>query len=332
MSRARRTRRIRLASAGALLCALAVGTLPATAHATAGSPGSAGTPGSAGSAGSAAAALLRQHPRAPYGTTAIRQIPLQGAVNVRDLGGYRTYTGGQVRQGLVYRSDALGKVTDADVATLAGLGLAKVVDFRIPLEVQYDGGDRLPAGLAVTSRPVSDLGLFGTLLTAIGSGDPVRQEAMLGGGRAEAYMRDIYRTFVTSAENRAQFAATLRDLAAGGQGPLLFHCTSGKDRTGWLGYVLLRALAVPEGTAAQDYLASNAFRGAYDARVREGLRQSGRMQNPDLLIPLQEVRQDYLDAATAQLAADYGDFYGYLTRGLGLDLSTLAKLHSRLVR
>lgn len=69
---------------------------------------------------------------------------------------------------------------------------------------------------------------------------------MLGGGRAEAYMRDIYRTFVTSPENRARFAATLREIADGGRGPLLYHCTSGKDRTGWLSYVLLRALAVPE--------------------------------------------------------------------------------------
>ncbi|MFI8446984.1 tyrosine-protein phosphatase [Streptomyces erythrochromogenes] len=283
-------------------------------------------------AASAAAAPARHHHQQQQQAETIRQITLQGAVNVRDLGGHRTWTGGQVRQGLVYRSDALGKLTDADVTTVSGLGLTKVIDFRIPMEVQYDGADRLPAGLSATARPVSDLGLYGTLVGAIGSGDPVTQEQMLGGGRAEAYMRDIYRTFVTAPENRAQFAATLRELADGRQGPVLYHCTSGKDRTGWMSYVLLRALAVPEGTAERDYLASNTFRAAYDAKVRAGLKQSGRMQNPDLLIPLQEVRQDYLDSATAQMEADYGSFYGYLTQGLGLDLRTLAKLQSRLVR
>ncbi|KPI30817.1 protein tyrosine/serine phosphatase [Actinobacteria bacterium OV450] len=262
----------------------------------------------------------------------IRQIPLQGAVNVRDLGGYRTWTGGRVRLGLVYRSDTLSKLTQGDLTTVSGLGLKRVVDFRIPMELQYDGADRLPAGVTATSRPVSDLGLYATLVGAISSGDPATQEQMLGGGRAEAYMRDIYRTFVTGPANRAQFAATLREIADGGQDPLLFHCTSGKDRTGWMSYVLLRALAVPEDTATSDYLASNTFRAAYDAQVRAALKQSGRMQNPDLLIPLQEVRQDYLDAATAQLTADYGDFYGYLTDGLGLDLRTLAKLQSRMVR
>ncbi|MFF3857763.1 tyrosine-protein phosphatase [Streptomyces sp. NPDC002209] len=310
MSRAR----IRLVTA-VLASALAVAALPAASAAYAAPAAGATTAG-------------RYHQQAE--TT--RQIPLQGAVNLRDLGGYRTWTGGQVRQGLVYRSDALGKLTQGDVTTVSGLGLGRVVDFRIPMELQYDGADRLPAGLTATSRPVSDLGLYGTLVGAISSGDPATQEQMLGGGRAEAYMRDIYRTFVTSPENRAQFAATLREIADGSQGPLLFHCTSGKDRTGWMSYVLLRALAVPEETAERDYLASNTFRAAYDAQVRAGLKQSGRMQNPDLLIPLQEVRQDYLDAATAQLAADYGGFYGYLTDGLGLDLRTLAGLQTRLVR
>ncbi|MFE0601728.1 tyrosine-protein phosphatase [Streptomyces sp. NPDC058892] len=304
--------RIRRAAAAAV-AALTLAALPSAAYAA---------------AAPAAASGARHHQRAET----YSRITLQGAVNVRDLGGHRTWTGGQVRHGLVYRSDALGKLTDADVTTLSGLGLTKVIDFRIPMEVQYDGADRLPAGLSATARPVSDLGLYGTLVGAIGSGDPVTQEQMLGGGRAEAYMRAIYRTFVTDAGNRAQFAATLRELADGRQGPVLYHCTSGKDRTGWMSYVLLRALAVPEDTAERDYLASNTFRAAYDASVRAGLKQSGLMQNPDLLIPLQEVRQDYLDSATAQMEADYGSFYGYLTQGLGLDLRTLAQLQSRLVR
>ncbi|MFE2288347.1 tyrosine-protein phosphatase [Streptomyces sp. NPDC059443] len=311
MSRAR----IRLATA-VFVSALAIGTLPAAAYAA---PVNRAT----------GATSASRHHLLP--TETIRQIPLQGAVNVRDLGGYRTWTGGQVRQGLVYRSDALGKLTAADVTNVSGLGLTKVVDFRIPMEVQYDGADKLPAGLTSTSRSVSDLGLYGTLVSAIGSGDPVKQEQMLGGGRAEAYMRDIYRTFVTNPDSRAQFATTLREIADGNQGPMLYHCSSGKDRTGWMSYVLLRALAVPQDAAERDYLASNTLRGAYDAQVRAGLKQSGRMQNPDLLIPLQEVRQDYLDAATTQMEADYGSFYGYLTQGLGLDVKTLAKLQAKMV-
>ena len=262
---------------------------------------------------------------------AIRQIPLQGAVNVRDLGGYLTYDGARVRNGLVYRGDHLGKLTTADVAALGALGLSRVIDFRIPLEVQYDGADRLPAGVAGVSRSVTDNGLFGQLLTAIGSRDPVRQEEMLGGGRAAAFMTEVYRTFVTNAANRQQFGATLRELAAPGSGPQLYHCTSGKDRTGWASWLVLTLVGVPERSATEDYLASNTFRAAYDARVREGLKQGGLMQNPDLIIPLQEVRQEYLDAALAEVRTGYGSLYQYVTQGLGLDLRTLAGLRERLV-
>ncbi|MFG3287171.1 tyrosine-protein phosphatase [Streptomyces sp. NPDC048111] len=295
--------------------ALAVGVLPATATAAPNGP----VPLAAGPA---------QHRAATAPSP--RQIVLQGAVNVRDLGGYRTYDGGRVRYGVAYRADALNRTTDADIATLGRLGLREAVDFRVPVELQYDGPDRLPAGLAATPRPVTDSGLYAQMVTAIGSRDPATQDAMLGHGKAEALMRTVYRAFVSDADARAQFGATLKDLASG-RGPLLFHCSSGKDRTGWLSYVLLRAVGVPAGTAEQDYLASNGFRAAADAALRAGLKQSGVMQDPDLLIPLQEVRGEYLAAALDELASRYGDLYGYLTRGLGLPLPDLAALRTRLV-
>ncbi|MFE6225754.1 tyrosine-protein phosphatase [Streptomyces sp. NPDC057854] len=260
----------------------------------------------------------------------IRHIPLQGAVNVRDLGGYPTHGGGRVRHGLVYRADHLGKLTDADVAVLGGLGLARAIDFRIPMEVGHDGADRLPAGVAAVSRPVTDNGLFGQLTAAIASRDPVRQEEMLGGGRAAAFMTDVYRTFVTDPANRDAFGRTLRELAAPGTGPVLYHCTSGKDRTGWASWLVLRLAGVPERLATEDYLASNTLRAAHDARVREGLRAAGLMRNPELIVPLQEVRREYLDAALAEVRSGYGGLYRHVTAGLGLDPRALARLRDRL--
>ncbi|MET8688645.1 tyrosine-protein phosphatase [Streptomyces sp. NPDC004732] len=298
---------------GLAISALALGTLPAWA-----APSETVAPAAPPYAASAAA------------SEAVRQIPLQGAVNVRDVGGYRTYDGERVRLGRVFRADGLSKLTDADLGTVAGLGLKKVIDFRVPAEVQYDGVDRLPAGLSPTSRPITDNGLFTQLLTAIGSKDPVKQEEMLGNGKAAAFMRDVYRTFVTDSANRAQFAATLRDIADS-RSPLLYHCTSGKDRTGWTTYLLLRLVGVPERTAAGDYLASNTYRAAYDAKLREALKQGGLMQNPDLIIPLQEVRADYLGTALTEATQRYGGFQGYLTKGLGLDAGTVLKLRGRMI-
>ncbi|MDQ8701583.1 tyrosine-protein phosphatase [Streptomyces sp. LHD-70] len=263
--------------------------------------------------------------------TGVRHIRLEGAVNVRDLGGYRTYDGAAVRYGLAYRADELGKLTDADVRTLGGLDLGRVVDFRVPFEVEHNGQDRLPAGVRALARPVSDLGLYARLLQVIGTKDPVEQEKWLGGGRAEEQMRGIYRAFVTDAAGREQFALTLRDIAAADTGPLLYHCTSGKDRTGWVSWLLLRAIGVPGATAERDFLLSNTYRAEADLRTREALKAAGLMQNPDLLIPVQEVRRDYLRAARDEVERRYGSLAGYLVRGLGLDLRTLARLRRQLV-
>ncbi|MCK7627109.1 tyrosine-protein phosphatase [Streptomyces sp. RS10V-4] len=260
-----------------------------------------------------------------------RRVPLHGAVNCRDLGGYRTDRGRTLRYGRLFRSDSLAKLTPDDLTALHGLGLHTVIDMRVPSEVSFDGADRLPAGLAVTSVAVDDTGLFAAMQAAIATKDPAEQQRRLGGGRAETLMRDVYPTFVTSAANRAAFGAMLTRVADRGHLPLLFHCTSGKDRTGWLGYLLLRLLGVPHPTAERDYLLSNALRRDADAAVRAQLKQAGLMQDPDLLIPLQEVRTGYLGAGLDRLRRDYGGIPRYLTAGLGLDTATLARIRARLL-
>ncbi|MFG3114278.1 tyrosine-protein phosphatase [Streptomyces sp. NPDC048197] len=271
-------------------------------------------------------------PQHEQGAAAVHRIVLQGAVNVRDLGGYRTGLGRYVRYGQVFRADGLGKLTDADVAKLSALHLRTVVDFRVPLEVRQDGADRLPAGLSATARPADDLGLYEKTMAAIATKDPAKQQELLGDGKAAELMRSIYRNFVTNEKNRESFAQTLRDIADHGRSPLLYHCTSGKDRTGWVSYLLLRAIGVPDRTATGDYLLSNELRAEADRATREALKKAGLMENPDLLIPLQVVREDYLRAALDQAEKDYGGLDGYLRQGLGLDTATLVRLHVQLVR
>ncbi|MER7396894.1 tyrosine-protein phosphatase [Streptomyces sp. NPDC000151] len=309
--RATRLRR----TAGVVLSALALGCLPACTAADA-PPRPATSPAPSSSA------------------PTVHRVALHGAVNVRDLGGYRTADGHHVRYGRVFRADGLGKLAPADRTKLAALGLRTVVDFRIPAETARDGADRLPRGLTLASRPVDDSGLNDTTNRALAAKDPATQRKLLGGGRAARLMRATYRSFVTDPDTRRQFAATVRDIAAGKgtRTPLLFHCTAGKDRTGWLSYVLLRAVGVPEAAATRDFLRSNGYREQADDRTRAGLKKAGLMQDPDLLTPLLEVREDYLQAALDQVEQDYGSLDGYLTDGLGLHASTLAGLRARLVK
>ncbi|MCZ4100700.1 tyrosine-protein phosphatase [Streptomyces sp. So13.3] len=269
--------------------------------------------------------------QAPSPATAhSRVLTVPGTVNARDTGGYRTYDGATTRWNTLYRTESLAKLPPAGVTALAGLGLRAVIDLRSPSEVRVDGADRLPAGPVPVALPVDDTGLYLFIAQVVGSADPAAQEAALGGDRAAQRMRTAYRGFVTSAANRAALGAAIRRIADS-TGPVVVHCTAGKDRTGVLIDTVLRAVGVPQSTTTADYLLSNDLRAAADRAVRDQVKQLGLMRNPDLLIPLQEVRTEYLAAFRDQAEHDYGSFGRFLTDGLGLDPSTLVRLRLRLV-
>ena len=89
-----------------------------------------------------------------------RHVALDGAVNVRDIGGYRTSYGVEVTRGRLFRGDALSQLSGPDSERLDRLGLRTVIDFRTPGEVLLSGADRLPFGIEFLSVPVGggDLG------------------------------------------------------------------------------------------------------------------------------------------------------------------------------
>jgi protein-tyrosine phosphatase len=73
-----------------------------------------------------------------------RGLGLVGAPNVRDLGGIVTADGRRVREGLLFRASALGRLTDADLAALTERKLACVLDLRDATEIEAAPPDRLP--------------------------------------------------------------------------------------------------------------------------------------------------------------------------------------------
>ncbi|MFD0352751.1 tyrosine-protein phosphatase [Streptomyces sp. NPDC127110] len=269
-------------------------------------------------------------PAASLSSTPGRVLSVPGLVNARDLGGYTTYDGKTTKWGTVYRTETLSKLTPDGVNAVGALGLGKVVDLRTGPEITADGTDKLPAGVTGVARPVDDASLYAFIGGVVRSKDPVYQQAQLGDGAAEARMTALYKGFVTNPGNRAQLGAAIKDVANSTK-PIAFHCSSGKDRTGVLADTILRAVGVPASTSEQDYLLSNSLRAASDKALRDQVKAAGYMQNPDLLIPLQEVRSGYLAAFREQAVADYGSFGAFLTDGLGLTLSDLLKLRSRTV-
>lgn len=232
-------------------------------------------------------------PPAAGDTTAERGLNLSGVVNARDAGGYRTTDGRWVRTGLVLRTGALDKATDDDLANLTARGVRVVADLRTAYE-RAAGPDRVPAGAIGTTR---DVMAQATPLAALGA---------LAGGT------DMYRGFITTPGANEAFAAVLRDIATT-DGAVLYHCSAGKDRTGWTSAVLLTLLGVDRATVTQDYLLSNVYRDAAPGDVLNGVDAS------------------WLDAAFDQVDRSYGDFAGYVRDGLGLTDTDIAALRDRLL-
>jgi protein-tyrosine phosphatase len=260
----------------------------------------------------------------PPPDSAIASLP-----NLRDVGGHTTADGGRVRTGLLFRSMDLGRV-DADGAeALARLGLRAVFDLRTVAE-RDAAPDRVPSGAAYVTLDV--------LGDAPGSGpealkgmlsDPADAERILGGGRAEHFFEDRYREFVNLPSAQAAFGSLLRSLADEAYRPALFHCTTGKDRTGWAAATLLLLLGVPHSDVMADYLESNGHVLPAFAPIVETFAARG--GDPALLWPLLEVRPAYLRAGLDEVDRRYGSMERYADEGLGLDAGARAALRAALV-
>ena len=266
-------------------------------------------------------------PAAPAALSLPVSLGLAKATNARDLGGYRTTDGRQVRRGRLFRSNTLHRLSDADVAVLGELGLNCVIDFRHPQEKDLVGPDRLPtpAPGRLVALPLFDAGheVFTALSAAFskaGGSDQPELMARLNdnhpGGGSAAAMLGLYRWFVTSPLAREAFGAALRLVASPDALPLLYHCTAGKDRTGWLSALTLTALGVDRPTIVADYLHTNDLNAAGNAYVLSVL--ADRVDDTSVLVPMLEARREYLETAFAQADESYGGMDGYLRDGLGL--------------
>jgi len=254
-----------------------------------------------------------------------RRLPLEGARNFRDLGGYATRDARRVRWGRLYRSDHLGSLSETDRQLLAGLSLARICDFRSDAERE--------------SRPSllgADCGAA-TALLSIAPGSPQGfRDAVLGPGataeRVRELMIEINRELAL--RHTATFARMFELLLTGPPRPVLLHCAGGKDRTGFAAALVLLALGVPREEVMADYLLTGRYltwrgRSPLGRHQREELGLGA--VDPELLRPLGEARPEYLAAALGAIEAQHASLEEYLEVRLGLSPERRAELRARLL-
>ncbi|MGC0421644.1 tyrosine-protein phosphatase [Embleya sp. AB8] len=247
------------------------------------------------------------------------------APNFRDAGGHATATGRKVRTGLVYRSDGLGEVDAADAATLVRLGIGLVIDLRSETERDREP-DRVPAGAELLIADVmgrENDELFGEVFA-----DPDRAGELLGGTAGRDLMCEVYRRFVTSEGARVAYREVFGRMAAV-DAPTVFHCSQGKDRTGWTSALLLTLLGVPRATIVEDYLASAQYLASKNSEILKHIAARG--FDPAHLKPVFDVHVEYLDTAFDAAEERYGSVEGYVREGLGVSEGEIARLRERLL-
>lgn len=143
-------------------------------------------------------------------------------------------------------------------------------------------------------------------------------------------MESMNRSFVGDPIARGKIAEVLTDMAEN-PGPQLFHCTSGKDRTGWISALLLSIAGVPRETIVQDYLLTNEYSTvSIQALIDRFTAAKGPAFAP-IITKVAGVERNYLEAGLSELDLEYGSVDRYLVEGLGLSPATILTLKAKLL-
>jgi protein-tyrosine phosphatase len=238
-----------------------------------------------------------------------RTIELEGCLNFRDLGGYRTADGRGVCWRQVFRSDALHHLTRQDVAHLREeIGLGTVIDLRSSAELRSEGrGPLAHEAVAFHHLPLFD----GQTVNTAAAGDMT--------------LTDRYFLLAEFAkEPIARVITTLASSAA----PAVYHCAAGKDRTGVVSALLLGLLGVPEPIIVADYAATKDNLDAIVERLMstEGYHEMLSALPPDTL----HAEPETMAAFLTRLRETYGSTESY-ARSAGVPDEAIDGLRARLL-
>jgi protein-tyrosine phosphatase len=251
-------------------------------------------------------------------TFADRLVPFDTCFNFRDLGGYRTEDGAQLRWKTLFRADTIHRLDGADLDVFHDLGLRTIIDLRSQHELD-DHGQLRPAAETVVLHHLPMLDEVGSPNRPRPEPPPAELAALTTGG-AYISMAD---------QGRHAIARAVALLARPERLPAVFHCTAGKDRTGILAAVVLSAVGVSDDDIVQDYMLTAESRATRDAFLQ--------VHDPDYYAFIQSLPVAIREMDTAAIPTmlnwmrdEHGSVAGFLRSG-GVDEPALAALQANLI-
>ncbi|MEV7958137.1 tyrosine-protein phosphatase [Streptomyces sp. NPDC087532] len=239
-----------------------------------------------------------------------RHIAFERLHNFRDMGGYRAEGGRQVRWGRLYRSDSLGKLRDEDWDRFLGLGVRTVIDLRYDWEIAAEG--RVPDAPGLRYHHLSI------------EHRPYDQAALGPGVETGRFLADRYTE--VAHDGVAELRRALDVIATEDSAPAVFHCASGKDRTGLLAALVLSLLGVSEDDIVTDFTLTELA----TERLLADWRADHAGQEPDWP-GFGRAPADVMRLFLADLAATHDSVHGYAAELLGVDEELVAALRRNLL-
>lgn len=246
--------------------------------------------------------------------------------NFRDLGGYVGENGRLTKWGVLYRADNLHRLSSKQFDLFNQLKLHTIIDFRSRFEKEKEPNN-LPNKINYT---VYDIPILDRANNQMGKTlhDKIRTGDLKGLNGVEL-MLDANRQFAT--EYTPEYRRFVQHILAAKGQPVLFHCTGGKDRTGFASAILLKLLGVSEDAILQDYLLSNEL---IMPALKRQLKIYAALRGPKALQVVEElarVEAGYLGAAFEMIDTTYGNFEAYVEGGLQLSADEVAALKTFLL-
>lgn len=224
-----------------------------------------------------------------------------------------------MRGGILFRSNALD-AESVDGTRLGALGLTRIFDLRTTAEVTPKPDVVLAGAEYVRFNVIGDELDLGAL-------DPASLTDAAG---ARDLLIDVNRLFVRDASARAEFGGLLRRIADDG-GAHVFHCSAGKDRTGWAAALVQSLVGVSQDDVMDDYLLTNEYSAATIEAIAAKATEAKGSGVGEAARVLAGVFPEALEAAFDEADSRFGGVEGYVRDGLGVDDGTVERLRAKLV-
>lgn len=232
-----------------------------------------------------------------------RLVHVKGALNFRDIGGYKTNEGKHVKWNKVFRSASIAELTDSDMDTLRNKRIYTVIDLRGSKE-SAAAPDRLLKGTDYTLSPAGS--------DSIPSGAQMIAYLKKGDFLDEFYGDGGIRYFGERYKPVFQKLLNLNDTTA-----LLYHCTGGRDRTGMATALFLYTLGVPKETIEADFTASNVYLLPMMGKIFEPMAKASGIDRDEIKKKM-ELRPELLQIFFKSIEKKYGSVENFMEKEMGI--------------